>query len=81
MLAEVVKLFGPRLVDLHKYVPTCNTGQKRSNWSVLNKRGSERGFPPRLPCWARSSLPKAGLHGRPPPWGQVLRLCPCRGLP
>ncbi|XP_061259934.1 5E5 antigen-like isoform X1 [Bos javanicus] len=38
MLAEVVKLFGPRLVDLHKYVPTCNTGQKRSNWSVLNRK-------------------------------------------
>ena len=81
MVAEVVKLFGPRLVDLHNYVPTCNTGQKRSNWNVLNRQGSERGFPPRLPYWAHYSLPKAGLHGRPPPWRQVLRLCPCHGLP
>ncbi|XP_044791058.2 translation initiation factor IF-2 [Bubalus bubalis] len=38
MLAEVVKLFRPRLVDLHNYVPTCNTGQKRSNWNVLNRK-------------------------------------------
>ncbi|XP_068817484.1 collagen alpha-1(I) chain-like [Capricornis sumatraensis] len=50
MLAEVVKLFRPRLVGLHNYVPTCNSGQKRSNWNVLNRQGSERGFPPRLDC-------------------------------
>lgn len=81
MLAEVVKLFRPRIVDLHNYVPTCNTGQKRSNWNVLNRQGSKRGFPPCLPCWAHSSHPKAGLHGWPPPRGQVLRLCPCVGFP
>lgn len=76
MLAEVVKLFRPRLV-----VPTCSSGQKRSNWNVLNRQGSERGFPPRLACGAHSSLREAGLRGRPPRWGQVLRLHPCRGLP
>uniref|UniRef100_A0A452TZF7 Sperm flagellar protein 1-like n=1 Tax=Ursus maritimus TaxID=29073 RepID=A0A452TZF7_URSMA len=38
MLAEIVKHFYPRLVDLHNYVPTCNTDQKLSNWSVLNRK-------------------------------------------
>ncbi|XP_029788676.1 uncharacterized protein LOC115286030 isoform X2 [Suricata suricatta] len=36
MLAEIVKHFYPRLVDLHNYVPTCNTDRKLSNWSTLN---------------------------------------------
>ncbi|XP_070325924.1 uncharacterized protein [Odocoileus virginianus] len=76
MLAEVVKLFRPRIVDLHNYVPTCNTGQKRSNWTVLNRQGSKRGFPPCLPCWAHSSHPKAvsplGL------WSQGCTRCLCR---
>ncbi|XP_039108355.1 sperm flagellar protein 1-like isoform X2 [Hyaena hyaena] len=38
MLAEIVKHFCPRLVDLHNYVPTCNTDQKLSNWSILNRK-------------------------------------------
>ncbi|KAM7072744.1 sperm flagellar protein 1-like [Molossus nigricans] len=38
MLAEIVKHFHPRLVDLHNYVPTCNTDQKLSNWSILNRK-------------------------------------------
>uniref|UniRef100_A0A8C8YAL6 Calponin-homology (CH) domain-containing protein n=1 Tax=Panthera leo TaxID=9689 RepID=A0A8C8YAL6_PANLE len=38
MLAEIVKHFRPRLVDLHNYVPTCNTDQKLSNWSILNRK-------------------------------------------
>ncbi|XP_032985641.1 sperm flagellar protein 1 isoform X2 [Rhinolophus ferrumequinum] len=38
MLAEIVKHFHPQLVDLHNYVPTCNTDQKLSNWSVLNRK-------------------------------------------
>ncbi|GAB5578905.1 sperm flagellar protein 1-like [Prionailurus iriomotensis] len=37
MLAEIVKHFRPQLVDLHNYVPTCNTDQKLSNWSILNR--------------------------------------------
>ncbi|XP_069316293.1 sperm flagellar protein 1-like [Eulemur rufifrons] len=37
MLAEIVKLFHPRLVDLHNYTPTCNTDQKLSNWHILNR--------------------------------------------
>ncbi|XP_023371395.1 sperm flagellar protein 1-like [Otolemur garnettii] len=38
MLAEIVKHFHPRLVDLHNYTPTCNTDQKLSNWRVLNRK-------------------------------------------
>ncbi|XP_070100588.1 sperm flagellar protein 1-like isoform X3 [Equus przewalskii] len=38
MLAEIVKHFYPRLVDLHNYIPTCNTDQKLSNWSVLSRK-------------------------------------------
>ncbi|XP_014442724.1 sperm flagellar protein 1-like isoform X2 [Tupaia chinensis] len=38
MLAEIVKHFHPRLVDLHNYIPTCNTDQKLSNWSILNRK-------------------------------------------
>ncbi|XP_025774059.1 sperm flagellar protein 1-like [Puma concolor] len=38
MLAEIVKHFRPQLVDLHNYVPTCNTDQKLSNWSILNRK-------------------------------------------
>ncbi|CAK6436034.1 unnamed protein product [Pipistrellus nathusii] len=38
MLAEIVKHYHPRLVDLHNYVPTCNTDQKLSNWSTLNRK-------------------------------------------
>ncbi|XP_029788678.1 uncharacterized protein LOC115286030 isoform X4 [Suricata suricatta] len=38
MLAEIVKHFYPRLVDLHNYVPTCNTDRKLSNWSTLNRK-------------------------------------------
>lgn len=38
MLAEIVKHYHPRLVDLHNYVPTCNTDQKLSNWSTLNRQ-------------------------------------------
>nr|XP_012602423.1 sperm flagellar protein 1-like isoform X1 [Microcebus murinus] len=38
MLAEIVKHFHPRLVDLHNYTPTCNTDQKLSNWHILNRK-------------------------------------------
>ena len=85
MLAEVVKLFGPRLVDLHKYVPTCNTGQKRSNWSVLNRQGSAGlSAPPSLlgpllapqggPAWAAPTL-GTGSQAVSMPWASLI-LCP-----
>uniref|UniRef100_G3UIU7 CH-like domain-containing protein n=1 Tax=Loxodonta africana TaxID=9785 RepID=G3UIU7_LOXAF len=38
MMAKIVKYFHPQLVDLHNYVPTCNTDQKLSNWSTFNRK-------------------------------------------
>ncbi|XP_036036449.1 sperm flagellar protein 1-like [Onychomys torridus] len=38
LVAEIVKYFHPRLVDLHSYVPACSTDQKLSNWSLLNRK-------------------------------------------
>ncbi|XP_048193959.1 sperm flagellar protein 1-like [Perognathus longimembris pacificus] len=38
LVAEIVKHFCPRLVDLHNYVPACSTDQKLSNWSLLNRK-------------------------------------------
>lgn len=38
LVAEIVKHFHPRLVDLHNYSPACNTDQKLSNWSLLNRK-------------------------------------------
>uniref|UniRef100_A0A8C6QFN7 Sperm flagellar 1 like n=1 Tax=Nannospalax galili TaxID=1026970 RepID=A0A8C6QFN7_NANGA len=38
LVAEIVKHFHPRLVDLHSYVPACSTDQKLSNWSLLNRK-------------------------------------------
>nr|XP_020828757.1 sperm flagellar protein 1-like isoform X4 [Phascolarctos cinereus] len=37
MIAEIVKHFQPKLVEMHNYVPTSNTEQKLSNWSTLNR--------------------------------------------
>ncbi|XP_008758240.1 sperm flagellar protein 1-like isoform X1 [Rattus norvegicus] len=38
LVAEIVKHFRPRLVDLHSYIPACSTDQKLSNWSLLNRK-------------------------------------------
>uniref|UniRef100_A0A8D2D8Q2 Calponin-homology (CH) domain-containing protein n=1 Tax=Sciurus vulgaris TaxID=55149 RepID=A0A8D2D8Q2_SCIVU len=38
LVAEIVKHFHPRLVDLHSYIPACSTDQKLSNWSLLNRK-------------------------------------------
>ncbi|CAO2583747.1 Sperm flagellar protein 1 [Lemmus lemmus] len=38
LVAEIVKHFHPRLVNLHSYVPACSTDQKLSNWSLLNRK-------------------------------------------
>ncbi|CAH6793284.1 LOC103691261 [Phodopus roborovskii] len=38
LVAEIVKYFHPRLVDLHSYIPACSTDQKLSNWSLLNRK-------------------------------------------
>lgn len=63
MLAELVKHFHPQLVDLHNYVPTCNTDQKLSNWSVLNRPARGRLPRPAPPC----RLPSLPLLEPPSP--------------
>lgn len=62
MLAEIVKLFHPRLVDLHNYIPICNKDQKLSNWSILNRQGFAAGFPP--PAFS-AGAPLLTLQGCP----------------
>lgn len=37
-MAELIKAHIPSIVDLHNYIPTSNTEQKRSNWLLLNKK-------------------------------------------
>ena len=36
LLAEIIKSYLPRLVDLHNYPSCSNTKHKESNWNVLN---------------------------------------------
>ncbi|XP_041032380.1 sperm flagellar protein 1 [Carcharodon carcharias] len=38
MVAEVVKHFLPRLVEIHNYIPANSTQQKLSNWQILNRK-------------------------------------------
>ncbi|XP_047207960.1 sperm flagellar protein 1 isoform X2 [Girardinichthys multiradiatus] len=38
MIAEIIKHFFPKIVDLHNYSASCKTQQKLSNWRFLNKR-------------------------------------------
>ncbi|ORC93527.1 sperm flagellar protein 1 [Trypanosoma theileri] len=37
-VAEVVKFFFPKLVDLHNYTPAMSMRQKKDNWDTLNNR-------------------------------------------
>ncbi|KAJ1144420.1 hypothetical protein NDU88_010719 [Pleurodeles waltl] len=38
MVAEIVKHFLPKLVEMHNYVPANATQQKLSNWATLNRK-------------------------------------------
>ncbi|XP_067828688.1 sperm flagellar protein 1 isoform X2 [Heptranchias perlo] len=38
MVAEVVKHFLPKLVEIHNYIPANSTQQKLSNWQILNRK-------------------------------------------
>ncbi|XP_007546158.1 sperm flagellar protein 1 [Poecilia formosa] len=38
MVAEIVKYYFPKIVDIHNYITSCKKQQKLSNWSLLNKR-------------------------------------------
>lgn len=37
MVAELIKYFLPKYVDLHNYTPANSTKQKEGNWYQLNK--------------------------------------------
>ncbi len=38
LLAELLKVHVPHLVELHNYISSSNTKQKRANWLLLNKK-------------------------------------------
>lgn len=38
LVAEIVKHYCPRIVELHNYVSTCRTDLKLTNWSLLNRK-------------------------------------------
>ncbi|XP_077585991.1 sperm flagellar protein 1 [Stigmatopora nigra] len=38
MVAEVVKHYCPKIIDLHNYTPASSTQQKLSNWNLLNRK-------------------------------------------
>ncbi|KAG8434945.1 hypothetical protein GDO86_013056 [Hymenochirus boettgeri] len=38
MVAEVVKHFLPKIVDMHNYIPANSAQQKLSNWGILNRK-------------------------------------------
>jgi hypothetical protein len=38
LVAEVVKHFLPKLVDLHNYTPANSVVQKTGNWTTLNRK-------------------------------------------
>lgn len=70
-MAEIVKHFHPRLVNLHSYVPACSTDQKLSNWSLLNRQGmADPGTLSNAPLRQVSScgsltMPQPGFLGTP----------------
>lgn len=37
-VAEIVKFFFPKIVDLHNYVPAMSMSKKRDNWRTLNAK-------------------------------------------
>ena len=42
LLAEIIKNYFPRLVDLHNYPSCSNSKHKESNWNVLNNKVLKR---------------------------------------
>ncbi|KAM9330041.1 sperm flagellar protein 1 [Gastrophryne carolinensis] len=38
LVAEVVKFYFPKLVEMHNYVPANSSQQKLSNWTILNRK-------------------------------------------
>uniref|UniRef100_A0A3B3VWX6 Sperm flagellar 1 n=1 Tax=Poecilia latipinna TaxID=48699 RepID=A0A3B3VWX6_9TELE len=44
MVAEIVKYYFPKIVDIHNYITSCKKQQKLSNWSLLNRVFSKLDF-------------------------------------
>ncbi|XP_048514754.1 sperm flagellar protein 1-like [Athalia rosae] len=38
LMAEVLRLYFPRLVNVHNYIPASNVASKIENWNTLNRR-------------------------------------------
>lgn len=38
MVAEIVKYYWPKLIDLHNYVPANSLSNKITNWETLNRK-------------------------------------------
>lgn len=38
MMAEILKVYYPRYVDLHNYMPVSSLNLKKENWSILNRK-------------------------------------------
>ncbi|KOC70370.1 Sperm flagellar protein 1 [Habropoda laboriosa] len=38
IMAEILKLYCPRYVDLHNYVPVNSLTAKKENWNILNRK-------------------------------------------
>jgi len=38
MVAEIIKFYWPKLIDLHNYVPASSLTNKISNWDTLNRK-------------------------------------------
>jgi len=38
MVAEIIKYYWPKIIDLHNYVPASSLSNKICNWETLNKK-------------------------------------------
>lgn len=38
MVAEIIKYYWPKLIDLHNYAPASSLLNKISNWETLNRK-------------------------------------------
>lgn len=38
MVAEIIKYYWPKIIDVHNYVPASSLAYKISNWELLNRK-------------------------------------------
>jgi len=38
LMAEIIKHFAPKLIEVHNYITTNNSKQKENNWNTLNRK-------------------------------------------